>query len=91
MLLDCLAIARADKLMTLEMERKHLSSTSDEKPLDVSDKTLSVILKKKVSVKKSFFLLDNDVLIKKKQLDYRKVQSIAKELCGENMQARERV
>jgi len=77
--------------MTLEMERKHLSSTSDEKPLDVSDKTLSVILKKKVSVKKSFFLLDNDVLIKKKQLDYRKVQSIAKELCGENMQARERV
>ncbi len=67
MLLDCLAIARADKLMTLEMERKHLSSTSDEKPLDVSDKTLSVILKKKVSVKKSFFLLDNDVLILKKQ------------------------
>lgn len=57
-LLDCLSIARADKLMTLEMERKHLSSASEEKPIDVSDKTLSLILKKK-TIEKSKILLKN--------------------------------
>ena len=47
-LLDCLSISRLDRLMSLEMDRKHLVSSSEEKPIDVSDKTLSLILKKKV-------------------------------------------
>lgn len=55
-LLDCLSIARADKLMTLESERKHI--ISEEKPIDVSDKTLSLILKKK-NIEKSKLLLKN--------------------------------
>ncbi len=49
-LLDCLSIAKADKLMTLEMDRKHLVTSNEEKPLDVTDKTLSLILKKKVCI-----------------------------------------
>lgn len=56
-LLDCLAIARADKLMTLEMDRKHMV-TNEDKPIDVSDKTLSLILKKK-NIEKSKILLKN--------------------------------
>jgi hypothetical protein len=40
-------IARADKLMTLDMEKKH-PSMNEEKMIEVSDKTLSLVLKKKV-------------------------------------------
>ena len=47
-LLDCLMIARADKLMILDMEKKH-PSMNEEKLIEVSDKTLSLVLKKKVS------------------------------------------
>lgn len=42
-------IARADKLMTLDMEKKH-PSMNEEKMIEVSDKTLSLVLKKKVVV-----------------------------------------
>jgi hypothetical protein len=51
--LDCLSIARADKLMTLETDRKHMLSSNKEdeqRPFDVSEKTLSLILKKKVYI-----------------------------------------
>ena len=46
-LLDCLTIARADKFMTLDTEKKILTPSSEEKPIEVSDKTLSLVLKKK--------------------------------------------
>ncbi len=49
-LLDCLTIAKADQLIGIET-RDHVSAYSpEEKPSDVSDKTLTVVLKKKVIV-----------------------------------------
>ena len=48
-LLDCLNIARADKMKGIETCRLTEASLVDVKPLDVSDKTLNVVLKKKVN------------------------------------------
>ena len=49
-LLDCLTIARTDRLMSIEAGKEHLLSHGDDvKPFDVSDKTFNVILKKKVN------------------------------------------
>ena len=48
-LLDCLNIAKADKMMGIEMCRLVELPPVDGKPLDVSDKTLNVVLKKKVN------------------------------------------
>ena len=47
-LLDCLSIAKADKWITLETDRKNVIPSSEDKPIDVSDKTLTLVLKKKV-------------------------------------------
>ena len=47
-LLDCLTIAKADKMLGIETCREPVSLI-DEKPVDVSDKTLNVVLKKKVN------------------------------------------
>ena len=51
-LLDCLNLAKAEKLMELmgpkEPERRLMVSSSDEKLVEVSDKTLSLVLKRKV-------------------------------------------
>lgn len=54
-LLDCLNIAKADKMMGIEMCRLAELPLVDGKPLDVSDKTLNVVLKKKVN---SFTFID---------------------------------
>ena len=47
-MLDCLQIARADKMMSIETCRLAESPLIDEKPVDISEKTLNVVLKKKV-------------------------------------------
>ena len=43
-LLDCLSIAKADKWITLETDRKNVIPSSEDKPIDVSDKTLTLVL-----------------------------------------------
>jgi hypothetical protein len=48
-LIDCLLIARADKMMSFEIGRENYLPVSDEKQSDVSEKTMSVILKRKVT------------------------------------------
>ena len=48
-LLDCLTVARADRLMFIDMEKKHVS-LNEEKLIEVSDKTLSLVLKKRVNI-----------------------------------------
>lgn len=40
--------------MTFENDRKNIVPSSEDKPIDVSDKTLSLILKKKVWLKGYF-------------------------------------
>jgi hypothetical protein len=59
--MDCLTIARADKLMCIESGSDHLlSSINEDKPADISDKTLNVILIKK-NIEKSKNLLKKSI------------------------------
>ncbi len=48
MLIDCLSIARANKMMNLEIGKENYVTSSEEKQSEVSEKTMNVILKRKV-------------------------------------------